>query len=199
MANAYHRGKRVSVSHGAMLSAYEHVHGAISINQGRRTLAEQWGFWNHYRKYGSPLAAYPSPAAPHIKWGREHHAMDVNAPQPAHGLADFYRSHGVPIAFNVRGEPWHMDTLNENALKAAARKLGDVLPTLRYHSSGKYVVTLKKLLYDHGVRNFSGKNSSNRYIPFFGKYTKEAVMRFQSKHGLKADGIVGTSTWKALH
>lgn len=33
---------------------------------------------------------------------------------------------------------------------------------------------------------------------YFGSITKKAVVEFQKKNGLKADGIVGTSTYKAL-
>ena len=40
-------------------------------------------------------------------------------------------------------------------------------------------------------------NSSHRDI-YFGKSTKKAVMNFQRKHGLRADGIVGANTYKAL-
>jgi hypothetical protein len=33
----------------------------------------------------------------------------------------------------------------------------------------------------------------------FGRVTKTAVMEFQTKHGLTADGIVGPQTWKVLN
>lgn len=32
----------------------------------------------------------------------------------------------------------------------------------------------------------------------FGEYTEKAVIEFQLRHGLNADGIVGTRTWEAL-
>src|SRR3712207_5983007 len=108
MAYTTHHGKRVSWAHKRMLSAYERKTGrAIYINQGARTLAEQAAFYAHYLRYGRPLAARPWGGAPHIKWGAPNHALDVNAPEPANSLARFYRDHGVPVAFNVPGEPWH--------------------------------------------------------------------------------------------
>lgn len=198
MVNASHHGTRVSKSHAAMLHAYEVESGTtLTVNQGRRTLAEQAGFYAIYLRNGRPLAAKPFPGAPHIKWGKEHHALDIND-----GIVDkvaaFYRRHGVPVAFNVTGEAWHMDTLDEAKLKAAAAKVGAVGPSLKYGNSGPSVLKLKRMLYAKGIRNFSGKTNSSRFVPFFGKYTKEAVQRFQKAHGLKADGIVGSTTWRAL-
>jgi hypothetical protein len=197
-ASVYHRGKRVSRAHSVLLAEYERHHGAVYANQGRRTLAEQAAFYATYLRYGHPLAAKPYPGAPHIKWNQANHALDINAPQPAHSVADFYRSKGIPVAFNVAGEAWHMDTLDEGKLIAAAEKIHGRDPVLRKGSRGSSVVTLKKLLYKKGIRNFSGKSSSNRYVPLFSGYTKSAVQRFQKAHKLKADGVVGPATWKAL-
>lgn len=198
MAYTYHHGKRVSKSHATILRAYERKYGhSLYINQGARTIAEQWTFWNHYRRYGSPLAAYPTPAAPHIKWRLAHHALDISAPEPAHSVAAFYRSQGIPVAFNVHSEAWHMDCLDRGKLNAAAKRLGNSL-VLQRGARRPAVVTLKKLLYRKGVRNFSGKHSSNRYDPHFGLYCHLAVQRYQRKHGLKADGVVGPSTWREL-
>jgi hypothetical protein len=39
----------------------------VYIKSGHRNLSEQWGFWNHYQRYGSPVAAYPNANAPHIR------------------------------------------------------------------------------------------------------------------------------------
>ena len=197
-ASTTHRGKRVSVAHALMLAAYEKATGTtLHINQGRRTLAEQARFYYNYRYRGGVLAARPYPGAPHIKAGRAHHALDIND-----GIVDrvaaFYKSRGVPVAFNVRGEPWHMDTLNEDALLRAAKNLGGGDPVLKLGRKGPSVVRLKKLLYSRGIRNFSGKTSSSRYNPYFGKHTAAAVKRFQRTNGLRADGVVGSATWRKL-
>jgi murein L,D-transpeptidase YcbB/YkuD len=182
-----------------MLDAYERQYGPININQGARTLAEQARFYYNYRNRGGPLAARPFGGAPHIKWRKAHHALDVNSPQPVRRLAQFYRSKGVSVAFNVRGEAWHMDVLNEAELKRAAARLREGSDkVLRQGQTGSGVVSLKKLLYDKGVRNFSGAESSDRSDPFFGKYTKSAVQRFQRSNNLNPDGVVGAETWRRL-
>jgi len=75
-------------------------------------------------------------------------------------------------------------------------------PTLRIRMSGPSVVTLKKLLYDNGIRDYSatedGQPSDNRYNDYFGIYTEAAVKRFQRREGMGTDGVVGPSTWARL-
>lgn len=197
MAYTYttHRGKRVSRSHAVMLAAYERKTGrAIYINQGARTIAEQTAFWNHYQKYGWPLAAYPSPGAPHIKYGRENHALDVNA-DVVQGLAAFYRANGVPVAFNVPGEPWHMDALSESALIAAAKRLGGTafLPTIRKGSHGPSVAKLQVYLRMAGYLPAKWHAHESYTL-----YVRRAVRRFQKDHKLTVDGVVGQKTWGVL-
>jgi hypothetical protein len=193
MAYTTHHGKRVSLDHATMLAAYEHQHGAVYINQGARTLAEQAAFYAHYLRYGSPLAARPWGGAPHIKWGANNHAMDINAPEPAHSVAAFYKAHHVTVAFNVPGEAWHMDTVNSHELALAADRLrNDATPTLKPGARGKAVRRLKKLMWAKGIRRFT------RSTGIYGPTAVRAIKRFQRKHHLKADGIVGAKTWKAL-
>lgn len=196
MANAYFHGKRVSVSHKVLLDECERRGIVGAINQGRRTIAEQWVFWNHYKRYGWPVAAYPSPAAPHIKWGREHHAMDIND-----GIVDRvaaqYRAWGVPVSFNVSREPWHMDSINEVRLIAAAnsiRNRGGILATLKPGMRHSDVRSLRYYLFDAGY-NRAPTTTAKRY---YGLRLKRMVKDFQRKHGLRADGVVGRHTWEVL-
>jgi GH24 family phage-related lysozyme (muramidase) len=74
--------------------------------------------------------------------------------------------------------------------------------TLVYGMSDPAVITLKKLLYDRGYRDFSstddGQPSSNRFNSFYGKYTKDTVQRFQRDKGMSPDGVVGPTTWRKL-
>jgi hypothetical protein len=63
-------------------------------------------------------------------------------------------------------------------------------PTLERGSSGSAVVQLQKLLTANGIYV--------RADGHFGAATERAVKRFQSEHGLRADGIVGPVTWRKL-
>jgi len=60
-----------------------------------------------------------------------------------------------------------------------------MMNTLRKGSIGDSVKTLQRLL---GI-TADGK---------FGKGTKAAVIAYQQKHGLAADGVVGPATWASL-
>ena len=90
------------------------------LNEGKRTMLEQW----HFYRNQPPLAAFPSPWAPHIKKGWNNHAIDCNSLNGAvQKLAKFYESLGVNVAFNVRGEAWHMDVLSHWEVRRAAKKI----------------------------------------------------------------------------
>lgn len=59
-------------------------------------------------------------------------------------------------------------------------------PALRYDDRGAAVKRLQRLL---GVQPASG---------WFGPITLAAVKRFEKRHGLKVNGIVGVATWRAI-
>jgi hypothetical protein len=167
------------------------------VNEGKRTMARQQYFWNCYQTgscNGGHVAARPSPFAPHIREGRIDHAIDFSN-DPA--VFRWLQNNGLHPVRTVSGESWHIEC-PASALRGYAKTHGVGDPVLHYGHRGPSVVKLKKLLYANGVRNFSGESNSNRYNPFFGTYTKSAVVRFQSRNGLVADGVVGPSTWKRL-
>lgn len=63
-------------------------------------------------------------------------------------------------------------------------------PTFKRGSSGDQVVWVQQHLNGAGIDSpVSG---------IFGKKTRQAVVRFQKTRGLKADGVVGGSTWREL-
>ena len=198
MAVTYLRfdGELVSKEWFAVLTDMRRAGVAFRVNEGKRTFARQQYFWDCYQSgacNGGNVAAYPSHNAPHIRTNRLDHAIDFsNDGAVFHWLS----SRGLQPQRTVRGESWHIEVPASQLRRYYRTHKGD--PVLKIGRSGPSVVKLKKLLYSQGIRNFSGKTNSNRYIPYFGKYTKEAVMRFQKENGLRADGVVGPSTWRAL-
>ena len=64
------------------------------------------------------------------------------------------------------------------------------MPTLRKGSRGNEVITLQKIL--------KKDESSLAVDGIFGTGTLNAVLAFQRRHGLVADGIVGPKTWNEL-
>jgi len=200
MANAFFHGKRVSPSHKVLLDEAERRGILDHINQGRRTIAEQTAFWNAYQAFlkggpWAPRAAFPVPSAPHIKWGKENHANDIDD-GVVDRVAEMYREMGVPVAFNVAGEPWHMDTLSEDALIRAAGKLkaeGGLLATLKPGMTHNDVKVAKKHLARIGRLPKSRLTGST-----YGPYMLQAVKTFQKNNGLTPDGVIGPTTWKKL-
>lgn len=156
-----------------------------------RSIAGQRYFWNLWKSGRGNLAAYPGTS--NHGWGL---AVDLATPQ----MRSIVDKIGAKYGFAKRwsdapGEWWH---IKWKPGSYPAVKNTKVDPVLRYKSKGPSVIKLKKLLYDKGYRNFSGKTNSNRYIPFYGKYTDKVVKRFQADHHLPTDGVVGARTWAAL-
>ena len=64
-------------------------------------------------------------------------------------------------------------------------------PTIRYGSIGNYTCTAQDAL------NALGYNTGG-LDGIFGNNTRNAVLTFQSRNGLSADGIMGPLTWSRL-
>jgi murein L,D-transpeptidase YcbB/YkuD len=190
----YFDGKKVSSDWYVVLTAARRAGVAFVVNQGRRTLAEQQAFYDHFMKYGYPRAAYPSQSAPHIKYGQPDHALDIPAPQ-VYAFAAWLRRQGANPRWTVSGEPWHIEiTLVE--LQVLSRKFSastaNAFPTLRIGAKGTSVTRLQRLLQDKRVKD------APKVDGVFGPDTLSAVRRFQRSVNLKPDGVVGSGTWKAL-
>lgn len=174
------------------------------LNEGRRTMAEQW----HFFRNQPPLAAFPQPNAPHIWAGRENHAIDANSFNRAvRRLADFYQAQGVLVAFNVPGENWHFQPSSETQLKNAAHRIrlrrdlevskpGERESRIKFFKHQLHVIVdpqTKRVYYRPGqVRPKTG------YTDLFNNDLKTAVQAFQHDHNLKADGIIGPHTDKVI-
>lgn len=167
------------------------------LNEGRRTMGEQWYFWRNQ----PPLAAFPSPNAPHIWKGRPHHAIDSNSWNGAtRRLAAFYESHGIDVIYNARGENWHWQPVSAAQLRAAAKKIlrerdlmvskvGETEPRINFFKFQLHFIKNK-----NGNRYFPHHRPDDGYSDRFTTELEKAVKRFQLDHGLKADGVIGPVT-----
>lgn len=191
-ATVFFDGKKCSREWGIVLAAARRAGIGFNLNQGRRTIQDQQHFWWIYKTYGRPLAAYPSPNAPHIRFGQANHAVDIGAPQ-VYAVAAWLRRYGVRPRWTVRGEPWHIElTLGELMSLVARFNKPNPYPLLRLGARGEAVRTLQKLLRHKNVKGATKVDGS------FGPATDRCVRRFQQLHKMKADGVVGATTWAKL-
>lgn len=114
-------GKPVSTSWDVVLTHARRMGVNFHLNSGRRTMAEQWRLWRQFKSVGRPVAAFPSPNAPHIRVGRQAHALDVQTPGETQ-LQRYLAKEGLHPRNTVRGEPWHLE-VGESELKAYAKKV----------------------------------------------------------------------------
>lgn len=174
------------------------------LNEGRRTMPEQWAFYRHQ----PPLAAFPSPNAPHIWAGRNNHAVDSNSFNGAtQRLAHFYRSLGITVAFNAAGENWHFQPVSGAQLRNAANRIRQQ----RDNSISRRGEREKRIRYfKHQLHFLHDPSSGKPYFAaergkpkdgwdtFFSPELEGAVKDFQADHRLKVDGVIGPTTDRAI-
>lgn len=177
----------VSEEWAEFLTAAQRAGVGFNVNEGRRTLARQAHFYALYRAGRGNLAAFPSPTAPHIRVGRIDHAIDVDG---SGALIEFGHKNGVTLQRTVRGESWHLEASRDDLIRFAARF--SPTPTLRKGVVNRSAVReLQTLLKKLGSKGFT---VNGRYdLP-----TRQAVRRWQDKHGMTVDGIVDEHLWARL-
>ena len=191
-------GSAVSTPWFVVLTAARRNGVRFRLNSGRRSMAQQLALYRAYRAGRGNLAAFPSPFAPHIRVGRDDHALDVNALDGGAARLDAWcTERGFPLDHTVRNEPWHVELRGgHERLRTFARLIDAVVPgdpTVRRGSHGRAVKTLQVLLRRAGYLRPSWSAHT--------KYTltvRRAVRAFQRKHRLTPDGVVGPATWRAL-
>ena len=122
------QGRRVSSEWAVVLTAAAAAGVRFRLNSGQRTFSEQQALYQLYRSGRGNLAAVPSHTAPHIRTGRQDHALDVDmfAQDGVQALAKWLRKQGASVAWTVPGEGWHIETPGGD-LARLARKLDDPL------------------------------------------------------------------------
>lgn len=97
-------------------------------------------------------------------------------------------------------EWWHVTFCCSTA--TTRRKVNEILRrarrsrTIRRGADGKLVGNLQWHLRRHGFRDVP--RAGEEHHRHFGKRTEDAVKAFQRRKGLKADGVVGLRTWRAV-
>lgn len=119
------QGKRVSTDWETVLTAAAKDGVRFVLNSGQRTMSEQAalvrqkGVWSMSNQTG---AARPSPDAPHIRVGRQAHALDVSTLDGGHRrLAHWLTMNGLRVRFPIVREPWHTE-VEESQLRALAAR-----------------------------------------------------------------------------
>jgi hypothetical protein len=153
-----------------------------SARTAYRNLADQQYFWNLYTSGRGNLAARPGTS--NHGWGL---AVDL-ANQRMRWIVDQI---GAKYGWAKRwsdapSEWWHLKW--KVGTYAAVRP--PFVP-LAYRSRGKRVEWVQRRLRAKGFL-------SVKVTGFYGEATANAVHRFQAKHNLQADGVVGIATWRAL-
>jgi hypothetical protein len=192
MTDTWFGGRRVSGSWGIVLTQAAKL-TSFHLNSGRRTMSEQWYFYTHQ----PPPAAYPNANAPHIRQGREAHALDVaTGDGGVYRLAAILRRWGVYPRWTVRGEPWHIE-ITEAELARLTRRFRRTSPrTLRRGAHGATVRRLQRILRARGFHTVPAPGKPG--YGYYGRTSRSAVRRIQRRHRLKVDGIVGPATWRLL-
>lgn len=187
-------GRRVNSDWFVLLTLARRDHVGFHLNQGKRTVAEQTHFWRIYKRDGWPLAAFPSPRAPHVLDTRSHpHAVDVDN---LGALIEWAARHGVTIRRTVAGEPWHGEADGEQLAAFAARHAASVL-SARKGDRGPLVRSVQTWL------RRGGYLPAGRIDGAFGPATEKAVRAFQkhfrhARRPLLIDGVAGPRTIAAL-
>jgi hypothetical protein len=160
---------------------------SVKVVAGYRTFARQVYFWNLWRAGKGNLAA--EPGSSNHGWGV---AVDL-ASQRMRWIVDHIGAkYGFSKAWSdAPGEWWHIRF-------DPAHLTADLSPkkALRLRSTGPRVEALQRRLRALGFKSVPAPGHSG--YGYFGRATRSAVIRFQRKHHLHADGIVGESTTTAL-
>lgn len=123
MADNRFDGKKVSTSWDVVLTHARRMGVHFRLDSGRRTMAEQWRLYRAYRNGSGVIAAFPSPNAPHIRLGRQAHAIDVNSLDGGETrLQHWLAGQGLHPRNTVPGESWHLE-VGEGELRRYAKKI----------------------------------------------------------------------------
>lgn len=155
------QGKRVSTYWQVVLQAAWDAGVRFRLNSGQRTMDEQWTLYrqnmsNGRPRPGRPLTAYPDPNAPHIRRGKQHHALDVDSYHMSGetALQNWLRSEGIAANNTVPGESWHLE-VTSGGLKKLYK---------RYRASHKYPERARRWIREYDRLKRQNKNRQRRSV-----------------------------------
>lgn len=147
-------------------------------------------FWNLYKAGRGNPAAYPGTS--NHGWGN---AVDVMTMAMANKIRQVGGKFGWSWDEGRRvGEWWHFRYIGGFSRPNPGTSL--TYPVMRRGSGGVGQAHSVKKIQKHLRRHL--KTRKIKVDGQFGLNTSRAVKRFQHKRNLKADGIVGQATWRAL-
>lgn len=197
-------GKRVSADWLAVLTAARRAGIRFRLNSGQRTFAEQQRLYNLWKAGVGNLAAVPSHSAPHIRTGRQDHALDVDmhVGDGIAGLRAWLAKQGIRTSLTVPGEGWHLEADSAAQLATVARRLRkprtvlDRLGARPLRPGAKSPDVRAVQIYLRRAGLWDGKPATK--VGTFGPVLADAARVFQRRVGLPVDGIVGPKTFAAL-
>lgn len=134
------------------------------------------------RTYGSNAA---TPGYSNHGWGL---AVDLQNLAQRRMVDRIGRSFGWCKAWSdASWEWWHLKWR-----QGVYRRKTTTSPVLRRGQAGPSIKRAQQMLRGKKIKRAPKANG------YFGRSTQQAVKRFQKKHGIKADGIVGSKTWSQL-
>lgn len=187
-AKAWNAFARYIANHGGHVSVSDSYRPLGKPGDMSRGVWSQWAAWEKYRQGGN-LAARP---------GTSNHGLGLALDVPP-DTQTLIAAHGADFGWakkwsDAPSENWHFKWAagNYGAVEKWSHPL--VGETIKQGDKGPAVVMLKKLLKHHGF----WPNHYNVADGGFGYLTSRQVKKFQAAKKLKADGVVGPGTWKAL-
>jgi hypothetical protein len=183
IGNGYYLEKEAAAAFNAMRDEIHRRTGFwISVISAYRTISQQEYLWDHVaHAHDTNWVARP---------GTSNHGLGVAidlANQTSRHYVDLY---GAPYGWSKRWsdapvEWWHIK------YQTGHYKGHTGPPTLRPGSKGVWVQRARNAMRH---KNVSVYPTGRKYGPDM----KRSVIRFQKKHKLKADGVIGPATWHAL-
>jgi hypothetical protein len=181
--------RHAAAAWNAMNAESQHRYGVtlrpLGYASAYRTLAQQYYLWDH--------SAHPHNTAWVARPGTSNHGWGLAVDLQTRQMRWIVDQIGWKYGFSKRCsdapvEWWHIK-YNPGCTHATWHP--HVFTPLRLHAKGPRVRWVQRRLRAHGY-------VSVHVTGYFNAQTRSRVIRFQRKHHLKPDGIVGPQTWRAL-